>query len=100
MVGAPRDPAPREATVVDESERVITERQREIVQLVCQGLRNRDIAEMLNLTEGTVKIYLHKIYRKTGISNRTELAMRASELTRRGQNSLSREYLRNVADAS
>jgi two-component system, NarL family, nitrate/nitrite response regulator NarL len=74
-----------EATVVDESERLITEREREIVQLVCQGLRNRDIAKMLNLTEGTVKVYLHNLYRKTGILNRTELAMRASELTRRGQ---------------
>ena len=49
------------------------------MQLVRQGKRNRDIAEQLGITEGTVKVYLHSVFEKTGVANRTELAIRASE---------------------
>ena len=49
-------------------------------ELVRQGLRNRDIASELGVTEGTVKVYLHAIFDKMGVDNRTELAMRAPEL--------------------
>ena len=58
----------------------LTRRERELVELVRQGLRNRDIAVQLGVTEGTVKVYLHAIFDKTGVDNRTELAMRAGEL--------------------
>jgi two-component system nitrate/nitrite response regulator NarL len=50
-------------------------RERLITQLVSRGLRNKEIAHELGMTEGTVKIYLHRIYEKLGIENRVELAM-------------------------
>ena len=58
----------------------LTPRERDLVDLVRQGLRNRDIAAKLGVTEGTVKVYLHAIFDKLGVDNRTELAMRAAEL--------------------
>jgi two-component system nitrate/nitrite response regulator NarP len=60
----------------------LTPRERELVELVRQGLRNRDIAAQLGVTEGTVKVYLHAIFDKFGVDNRTELAMRAADLLR------------------
>jgi len=57
----------------------LSPRERELVTLVRQGLRNRDIAQRLGITEGTVKVYLHSVFEKTGVANRTELAIRASE---------------------
>ena len=61
----------------------LTRRERELVDLVRQGLRNRDIANELGVTEGTVKVYLHAIFDKFNVENRTELAMRAAELVGR-----------------
>jgi len=54
---------------------VLTPRERTIVSLVAEGHRNRDIAAALGITEGTVKVYLHALYQKLGIENRTELAV-------------------------
>lgn len=53
----------------------LTPRERSIVTFVAQGHRNRDIARELGITEGTVKVYLHSLYQKLGIENRTELAV-------------------------
>lgn len=61
----------------------LTRRERELVELVRQGLRNRDIAAELGVTEGTVKVYLHAIFDKFKVDNRTELALRAAEIVRR-----------------
>lgn len=58
----------------------LTPRERDLIDLVRQGKRNRDIAAELGVTEGTVKVYLHAIFDKLGVENRTELAMRAAEL--------------------
>lgn len=58
---------------------LLSPRETELVKLVRQGLRNRDIAEKLGITEGTVKVYLHSVFEKTGVANRTELAIRAGE---------------------
>ena len=55
----------------------LSKKERAISELVAEGLRNRDIAARLGMNEGTVKVYLHRIYRKLGIGNRTELALRA-----------------------
>lgn len=54
-------------------------RERELIRFVSQGLRNREIAEQLGVTEGTVKVYLHSVFEKLGVSSRTELAIRADE---------------------
>ena len=61
----------------------LTRRERELIELVRQGLRNRDIAAELGVTEGTVKVYLHAIFDKLQVDNRTELALRAAQLINR-----------------
>jgi DNA-binding NarL/FixJ family response regulator len=55
----------------------------EIVRLVAGGLRNRGVAERLNVTEGTVKVHLHNIYEKLGVRGRLALILfaRAKGLT-------------------
>ena len=58
----------------------LTPREREIVRMVARGLRNRAIAEQLNIAEGTVKIHLHNIYEKLAVTGRVELAIHAREL--------------------
>lgn len=54
-------------------------RERQLIGFVRRGLRNREIAEQLGVTEGTVKVYMHAIFEKLGVSTRTELAIRADE---------------------
>ena len=55
----------------------LSEREKAVTALVARGLRNRDIAARLGMNEGTVKVHLHRIYRKLGIGSRTELALHA-----------------------
>ena len=50
-------------------------REEQVVALIRLGKRNKEIAFELHLTEGTIKEYLNRIYRKVGVSNRTGLAM-------------------------
>jgi DNA-binding NarL/FixJ family response regulator len=52
----------------------LTPREREIVMHLRQGLRNKQIATEMNITEGTVKIYLFRLFHKLGVRNRFELA--------------------------
>jgi two-component system nitrate/nitrite response regulator NarP len=66
----------------------LSPRERELINLVRQGLRNREIAEKLGVTEGTIKVYLHNVFEKLGVGSRTELAIRADEF-------LAESYLRN-----
>ena len=54
--------------------RALTPREHEIVDLLIAGLSNKEIAQRLNLVEGTVKVHLHEIYQKVGVKNRTALA--------------------------
>ena len=54
-------------------------RERQLIGFVRKGLRNKEIAEQLGVTEGTVKVYLHAIFEKLSVGNRTELAIRADE---------------------
>jgi two-component system, NarL family, nitrate/nitrite response regulator NarL len=56
---------------------MLAPREKEIAKLVGRGMRNREIAESLGMSEGTIKVYLHAIYQKLGIDNRTELALLA-----------------------
>jgi len=56
----------------------LTTRERGIATLVQRGLRNKEIAAELGLTEGTVKVHLHKIFEKLGLQSRTELILLAA----------------------
>ena len=58
------------------SDDLLTKREMEIVELVCLGLRNRQIADRCTLTEGTVKIHLNSVYRKLGVASRAELIVK------------------------
>ena len=53
----------------------LSTREREVVSLVCQGLRNKEIAEKMFISEQTVKNHLHNIFDKLGVSDRLELAL-------------------------
>jgi len=53
---------------------VLTERERQIMRLVSEGLSNKEIGRRLNIADGTIKQHLHHIFRKLEISNRTVLA--------------------------
>jgi len=57
--------------------RNLTPREIDLVDLVCQGRLNKEIAYQLQLSEGTVKEYLYRLYRKLGVRNRTELVILA-----------------------
>ncbi len=61
----------------------LSARERAVVDLVVQGLRNRDIANLLGIAEGTVKVHLHKVYEKLGVGSRTELVIYARDLAQR-----------------
>jgi DNA-binding CsgD family transcriptional regulator len=54
----------------------LTSREREITSLASVGLSNKEVAQHLNISEATVKIHLHNIFRKLGVNNRTALAAR------------------------
>jgi two-component system, NarL family, nitrate/nitrite response regulator NarL len=51
----------------------LTPREAQVALLVSEGLSNKLMAWQLNMAEGTVKVYLHRIYEKLGIPNRTAL---------------------------
>jgi DNA-binding NarL/FixJ family response regulator len=53
----------------------LTPREKEIVHHVCGGLKNKEIAEALAITPGTVKVHLMHIFEKTGVKDRFELAV-------------------------
>ncbi|MGA2857987.1 MAG: LuxR C-terminal-related transcriptional regulator [Candidatus Sulfotelmatobacter sp.] len=55
--------------------RVPSEREQKVIQLVAQGLKNREVAEAIGTTEHVVKNYLRTIYDKLGLWNRVELAL-------------------------
>jgi DNA-binding NarL/FixJ family response regulator len=53
----------------------LTFRESQVVGLVAQGKANKEIAHVLLLSEGTIKEYLNRIFRKVAVNNRTELAI-------------------------
>jgi two-component system, NarL family, nitrate/nitrite response regulator NarL len=55
----------------------LSQREREIVGLVAQGYKNREMAEKMFISEQTVKNHLHNIFDKLGVSDRLELALYA-----------------------
>jgi two-component system nitrate/nitrite response regulator NarP len=49
----------------------------ELTALVVSGLKNRDVATRLGISEGTAKLHLYNVYKKLGVANRVELVLRA-----------------------
>jgi DNA-binding NarL/FixJ family response regulator len=64
-------------------EQLLTEREQETVNLVAEGLGNREVAQLLCIKENSVKKSVLRIYDKLGVSNRVELVLYA--LTHRGE---------------
>ncbi len=69
----------RRTAAIGEAGKVLTPREIEMVRMIAQGLRNKAIADRLNITEGTVKIHLHNIYEKLRIDGRLALMLYAQE---------------------
>ncbi|NEU76935.1 response regulator transcription factor [Hassallia byssoidea VB512170] len=57
----------------------LTERESEVLKLISQGKNNREIAQILYLTEGTVKNYVTQILGRLGLRDRTQAALWAKE---------------------
>ena len=57
----------------------LTPREREVVGLLCQGLRNKQIADRLAVTDVTVRHHLTSVFSKLGVSNRLGLLLYASK---------------------
>jgi LuxR family maltose regulon positive regulatory protein len=58
----------------------LSEREREVLRAMAEGLSNREIAERLVLAVGTVKAHLHNVYGKLDVQGRTQATARAREL--------------------
>ncbi|MBI5952446.1 MAG: response regulator transcription factor [Chloroflexi bacterium] len=86
-VGAPalvgdllRTSGRREAASDDSPIEPLTAREMEVIQLMAQGLANKQIALRLGISEHTVKFHLSSLYAKLGVSSRTEAVRRGIEL--------------------
>ena len=55
----------------------LSTREKEVYALLAQGLTNLDVAQLLFITEGTVKVHVHHIYDKLGVRSRTALVVQA-----------------------
>ncbi len=58
----------------------LTEREMAIVKLVKEGYRNKEIANLLSISEQTVKAHLNRVFKKMNVTGRTELVARLAEV--------------------
>ncbi len=63
----------------------LTPREGELVTLLSQGLKNKELAAALMITEGTVKVYLSRLFHKLGVKDRFELALLGLKNLNNGQ---------------
>ena len=70
-------PAPQSSMTRERERSPLSQREREIVALVAQGFKNKEMAEKMFISEQTVKNHLHNIFDKLGVSDRLELALYA-----------------------
>jgi two-component system nitrate/nitrite response regulator NarL len=66
--------AQQQRAITEKALIALTERERQIMRLVSEGLSNKQIGRRLNITDGTIKVHLHHIFQKLDIRNRTTLA--------------------------
>jgi len=64
----------------------LTGREGQLVALIAQGLKNKELAYALGITEGTVKVYLSRVFKKLGVNDRFDLALYAIRNVVTGQN--------------
>jgi DNA-binding NarL/FixJ family response regulator len=64
----------------------LTKREGQLIGLISQGLKNKEVAYALGITEGTVKVYLSRLFTKLGVKDRFELALYALKNVVSGQN--------------
>src|SRR5579862_4358409 len=69
--------APPTSSSRERERSLLSQREREIVALVAQGFKNKEMAEKMFISEQTVKNHLHNIFDKLGVSDRLELALYA-----------------------
>ena len=79
-------PAPATASLADQQGRIkrpevdaLSEREREVLQLICQGFSNQAIAKKLFVTLNTVKKHNYSIFQKLGVTNRSQAILAAQE---------------------
>ena len=58
----------------------ITKREKEVINLICMGKTNKEIADQLFISVDTVKDHNYKIFQKTGVNNRTQLVKLVNDL--------------------
>jgi DNA-binding NarL/FixJ family response regulator len=76
LVGIAKGGTSFEAEPPQRSTRVhLTRRESQLVMLLAQGLKNKEIASCLSISEGTVRIYLSRLFQKVGARDRLELAV-------------------------
>lgn len=78
-MSSPKEEEPKEKKVIEGEFESLTEREVEIANLIMEGLNNKEIAERLYLSIGTVKNYTSKILSKLGLRDRTQIAVYLKE---------------------
>lgn len=68
----------------------LTQREGQLVNLLSQGLKNKEIATALMISEGTVKVYLSRLFQKLGVKDRFELALYGLKNLTAGQGAVDR----------
>jgi two-component system nitrate/nitrite response regulator NarL len=63
-----------QSTIAGKTLAALTDRERQIMHLVSEGLSNKEIGRRLHISDGTIKVHLHHVFQKLEISNRTVLA--------------------------
>ena len=93
LLGGVQIPAPNQSVTTEKKKKAktqvnadgiliepLTNQERKILQLIADGLSNKEIASELALSTNTIKMYTSKLYRKLGVRRRTEAIVRAREL--------------------
>lgn len=64
----------------DDLSKILTEREQEVVELVAEGLTNKEIARRLEISPATVKVHVERLISKLGVADRTQAAVLAVQI--------------------
>lgn len=65
---------------------LLSEREKEVIKLICLGKKNQDIADELFVDISTIKTHINRIYKKTGLKNRRELKFYGNRVLQKSGN--------------